>query len=101
MKHDILQLRMRTLTYLILTYLDKYYATYGYQPRFDLVAERGCHTGNHRLRLGANTPQRYRVVTIRNALCPALTTDPAPYFQDFAGYPSWPYLWPYSALFFA
>ena len=37
MKHDILQLRMRTLTYLILTYLDKYYATYGYHPRFDLI----------------------------------------------------------------
>ena len=101
MKHDILQLRMRTLTYLILTYLDKYYATYGYHPRFDLVAERGCHIGNHRFRLGANTPQRYRVVTIRNALCLPLTTDPAPYFQNCAGYPSWPYLWPYSALSFA
>ena len=85
MKHDILQLRMRTSTYLILTYLEKHYATYGYHPRFDLVAERGCHTGNHRLRLGANTPQRYRVVTIRNALHLPLTNDPALHFQDFAG----------------
>ena len=66
MKHDTLQLRMRTLTYLILTYLDKYYVTYGHHPRFDLVAERGCLTGNRRLLLGANTPQRYRVVTIRH-----------------------------------
>ena len=100
MKHDTLQLRMRTLTYLILTYLDKYYATYGYHPRFDLVAERGCHIGNHRLRLGANVHQRYRVVTIRNAtICP-LTNDPAPDFY-LAGYLPWPYLWPYSALSFA
>ena len=86
---------MRTLTYLILTYLDKYYATYGDHPRFDLVADCGCLIGNHRLRLGTNTPQRYRVVTIRNALCLALTTHPASYFQDCAEYPSWLYLWPY------
>ena len=69
---------MRTLTYLILTYLDKYYATYGYHPRFDLVAERGCHS-NHRLQLSANKPQRCRVVTIRNTLNLPLQDHPEPY----------------------
>ena len=75
MKHDTLQLRMRTLTYLILTYLDKLYVTYGYRPRFDLVAERGCHS-NHRLQLSANTPQRYRVVTFHFTFILPLPTDP-------------------------
>ena len=97
MKHDTQQLCMRIPTYPLLTCLDKYYVTYGYRPRFDLVAERCCLC-NHRLRLGANTPQRYRVVTIRNALHFPLTDDPAPYFRDCAGYSPWPPLWPYSAL---
>ena len=69
---------MRILTYPVLTYLDKYYVTYGYQPRFDLVAERCCHC-NHRLQLRANTPQRYRVVTIRDTPNFPLTNDPEPY----------------------
>ena len=69
---------MQILTYLVLTYLDKIHVTYGHQPCFDLVAERGCHS-NHRLQLRANTPQRWRVVTIRDTPNFPLTDDPDRY----------------------
>ena len=90
---------IRIPTYQLLTYLD--YVAYGcLHPHFDLVAERGCPR-QPRLQLSANTPQRYRVVTIRDATTLTLTLTFHPALPYHAGYQPWPYPWPYSSLSFA
>ena len=74
---------MPILTYPVLTYLD--YVAYGcLHPCFDLVAERDCPR-QPRLRLSANTPQRYRVVTIRDATVLTLTLTHHPALPYLAG----------------